>query len=174
MDNPTFIPEWKLISEIVNLTVQADTNLEIIEKFLLVTEPLPGEKSPEYEFLRFVSNNSFSESINLLHTILFWYTRAWKEEFVLPDDGNSDLKEIKDNSFLKIIRNHTTNHKSIKLKQPAWTLYSTVNPLHIWETRKIIQQLKLYLLKKYNYSTSSTTSNLILDWLNWIIKSSKF
>ena len=173
MNNTTLIPEWKLIIGIVHLLIQADTNLTIAERFLLIKESLPPYKSPEYEFLRFVWNNWFSESINLLHTILFWYTKPWKEEFVLPDDGNSDLKKIKDDPFLKIVRNHTTNHKSTKLKQPAWTLYNQINPWHIQKTREIIEELKLYLLKKYNYSTSPTNPSIILYWLDLIIQSSK-
>lgn len=171
MSNPNHIPEWKLINSIVGLLIQADTNLSLAEWFILIKEPLPWYKSPEYEFLRFTANNWFNESVNILHSILFWYTKVGKEEFILPDDGNHDLKKIKDNSFLKIVRNNTTNHKSIKLEQPDWWLYNTINEIHIKTTRKIIEEVKIYLFTKYNYSCESITKDTILLWFNSILKS---
>ena len=172
MVNSNQVPESKLINVIVGLLIQADTNLCIAERFAFIQEPPPYSRSPEYEFLRFTANNWFLESITLLHTILFWYSKPGKEEFVLPDDGNEDLNKIKTVPFIKIVRNHATAHKSIKLEQPSGALHNKTNDLHIKETRNIIEELKKYLFKKYKYSCKSTTGEIIIDWLKSIINSS--
>lgn len=125
--------------------------------------------SSEYEFLRIAgANNWFSQSINLLYTILIWDEKC---EYTLPDDGNLDLKKIKENSsFLKKIRNQSVDHKHLAIEQPTWWLHNTVNTIYISKTREILEEVKLYLLHEYKSWIDQVTKKNILDWFESIIR----
>jgi Txe/YoeB family toxin of Txe-Axe toxin-antitoxin module len=106
MESCPIPPEWQYTRNIMDLVYLADIDFLICDKIYRISDPKPTS----YDFLKLSANNSFFESIEILHTLI--YSKDKNELRIEPAIKDiiekDELSDVKINSevvdkFLKFI-----------------------------------------------------------------------